>query len=650
MKINLAISILLLFIGGYLFETTEYQTVGALIVLGAFFWTVFILLIRPFVNLLHRLFKKTKGTPISNASVNSGPDTNKDIQTEQPNAASKQARTHTGEGKMDYLTPQHKLLLISINRSLKEGADIYNAVRYAWKLNVERARSVDYILAHQGGKVIGVFVADEWLAADNPAFSVLGANAAPDRWGFEGRVAPSEILLLYFGKHLPDDLRKKGASNPIRFLDNSNMDGMPSTNDSNIDERLENGTQPKSGEKNYGMLTGVVGRVDSDGDFSANATLETDQFGTPGEQLFIKSQISVSRDGLRLMENNESDDEILAGDELSISTGFEKIPLDDDARFSFHANVDVYVLDETKTITLDQSAKNVTINFEDLKVRIDAIAVDDDGDRSVKYTVLTDKPSVLAVKIGSEKDSELDGFFKHIDENEEFEDYVMNLSERDNVKVEVVKMRLSKPHIPFQGEGTVNVIAPKDDETDDTTDTASDSEEPTVFYIRVDANDILHDDDNSTAEKAIALSSRARELIDAIQENVDIHARFFSKSSDASMDEIDTNNQSWNSFSESEIEHMFDIESVEYFTIVKGNAHWHKNFLRASEDLSTTLLVCGWNENADAIAVQGYCDGDFDTGIICDPDELDLYSGGAVFERFSISERDFQLDSFGAAD
>jgi hypothetical protein len=41
--------------------------------------------------------------------------------------------------------------------------------------------------------------------------------ASPGRLGFVGRDAPPEIKRLYVGKRLPDEYRKKGAANPIKY-------------------------------------------------------------------------------------------------------------------------------------------------------------------------------------------------------------------------------------------------------------------------------------------------------------------------------------------------------------------------------------------------------------------------------------------------
>jgi len=119
---------------------------------------------------------------------------------------------------------KHKTLMISVNKSSKD-VDLYDAVRFSWRVNVERARQAEVILATVRGIVKGVFVADEWLKStpeNFPEYNVWDADddfesTQKSRHGFRGRMAPSEIVKLYLGKKIPDSLRKKGAVSPVKY-------------------------------------------------------------------------------------------------------------------------------------------------------------------------------------------------------------------------------------------------------------------------------------------------------------------------------------------------------------------------------------------------------------------------------------------------
>ena len=451
---KLLIAILLFLIGGYLVNRPESETVGSLIVIGTFLWATYFLIIRPVINLVKRIFKKEPEVDEPAACSAKHKSKASTGSTEMKENSSKQhvqksstyTKQKTKEEKMDYLVPQHKLLLISINKSLKD-AEIYDAVRYAWKLNVERARAVDYVLAHHAGKVIGVFVATEWLPATDPAFSSFSVQADPARWGFVGHVAPSEILLIYFGKQIPDELRKKGASNPIRFLDNlkdTNGDNGEDDASELIDTQLP--------------FEDVVGRVDSDGDFAAHGQLSTNGVADRGSPLFIKSKVWAASDGKRLTRINESSDELHAGDELTLGTRFERIKIEDGAKFDLCAELDIFTVDKTESLVVEQSARSHRIELGDISIRIDEIEVDDDGDHCVRYTVFTSKPTIAAVRFSGEKDDEMQGYFQEFSEPEESHDeYVAGISTGDLIRLELTTMKPLKSRLSVTETGTVTI-------------------------------------------------------------------------------------------------------------------------------------------------------------------------------------------------
>jgi hypothetical protein len=109
---------------------------------------------------------------------------------------------------------QHKALLISVNRSAAE-TSLYEATRYAWKISKSKAKQAEVILATRQGLIVGAFVADDWLDATVANFP--GHEDVRGRLGFIGREACDAIKKLYVGKRVPDEYRKPGAANPIKY-------------------------------------------------------------------------------------------------------------------------------------------------------------------------------------------------------------------------------------------------------------------------------------------------------------------------------------------------------------------------------------------------------------------------------------------------
>lgn len=108
----------------------------------------------------------------------------------------------------------HKAILISVNRSVAE-ASLYEATRYAWKVNPSKAREAEVILATVQGMIVGAFIANEWLPATEENFP--GREPVPGRYGFVGDEADEEVRSLYVGKAVPAAYRKRGAANPIKY-------------------------------------------------------------------------------------------------------------------------------------------------------------------------------------------------------------------------------------------------------------------------------------------------------------------------------------------------------------------------------------------------------------------------------------------------
>lgn len=90
-----------------------------------------------------------------------------------------------------------QLLIININNSLAErDNDVYEAVRYAWPINVENARRCNYVLAAYRGIIKGVFVAEEWQRWTRDFFDdVIDENGR--KFGFRGHEAPPEVKGRY---------------------------------------------------------------------------------------------------------------------------------------------------------------------------------------------------------------------------------------------------------------------------------------------------------------------------------------------------------------------------------------------------------------------------------------------------------------------
>ena len=119
------------------------------------------------------------------------------------------------EHSAEPFTVEEKLILISIGRRW-ETHDVYEAVRGRWKIHKNRAIYYKLVLAHYRGLVRGAYRPTKWLPGPREHFPWEGDDL-PDRIGFVGEKAEPEVWGKYVGKRVPDEYRKKGAANPIRY-------------------------------------------------------------------------------------------------------------------------------------------------------------------------------------------------------------------------------------------------------------------------------------------------------------------------------------------------------------------------------------------------------------------------------------------------
>jgi hypothetical protein len=131
---------------------------------------------------------------------------------------------HAGEVIRVYEAPEAQFLdnvmLINVNKS-SEDQDLLDAVRYAWKISPAKARKFEYVLAVRKGLIIGAFKPTEWLPAtmeNFPDFNRQGYGPREGRYGFRGCEAPEDVKKRYLHKRVPEQHRKRGAANPIRYI------------------------------------------------------------------------------------------------------------------------------------------------------------------------------------------------------------------------------------------------------------------------------------------------------------------------------------------------------------------------------------------------------------------------------------------------
>ena len=551
--------------------------------------------------------------------------------------------------KMEHLVPEHNLLILSINKSVTDGAEIYNAARYAWKLNVDKAQQADYVLAHQSGRVVGVFEVDNWLPADDSEFNGLG-DADPSRWGFVGRVAPSEILMKYFNKQLPDGFIKRGAANPVRFIFLGEMD--------EADSEAEAPAGPSGGVVS---VRGSSGRVDSDGDFSGALELDIRGLGDDDTVVYMEGDVVAEIDGqvddTRAYENAQVSQEV-----AEIRSSFVKVSDDADPAYNMKATLDIFRFDAPEVLEVELPAKDgeLPISFERNGVKITKAEVtfDEDGYCRVSLFATGQEPYGFSSGVSSADDEPYISPTISYDADNQFDDGLFDVKAGDKIKIAIAIGEAVALNASFEASGVADVEERDERGDDDDADEFfgdDDDDSLNVFIACIDNDDYesMLSDEGVEAAKDLLLV-RVISLMDAVMEHVDSDAQFFLHGSDGqpksaySRDEIE---EVWDLSSEDGLRAAFAPNQLNYFQIVmvvKGESHWDRGFLRASgEEDVPPFYLWGLYPNLGDYATQGYYEGDFDTGIANDPDDDSYYSGSEAMEQYGVTDTQFLLSTYG---
>ena len=119
------------------------------------------------------------------------------------------------------VTIDDAVILIRIPALYRPGmsdTELYEATRAAW-VTGPRRDCADYALAVASGVVVEVYAIDRWQPAGTSHYAVRPHADVdrPDRWEFEGRVAPGPIRDKYRGRTVGHHFTR-GNQNPIRYV------------------------------------------------------------------------------------------------------------------------------------------------------------------------------------------------------------------------------------------------------------------------------------------------------------------------------------------------------------------------------------------------------------------------------------------------
>ena len=109
-----------------------------------------------------------------------------------------------------YEEPDFEYILVKTTENcVAQRGSLYEATRYAWKLNFERARHCKYVFSVIDGIVREVYFVSEWRKISQGKYS--------GRLEFSGELADRRIADRFIGKRIPAKYCKQGCSNPALY-------------------------------------------------------------------------------------------------------------------------------------------------------------------------------------------------------------------------------------------------------------------------------------------------------------------------------------------------------------------------------------------------------------------------------------------------
>lgn len=110
-----------------------------------------------------------------------------------------------------YDEPDFKYVIIKIHEdTVRQRGSVYESVRHAWKVSLQRISNYHYVFAVINGVVKGVFVVDKWqydTHGRSPRVEFIGSHALDKE-------------NLFINKKIPAKYRVKGQASPVLFSKN----------------------------------------------------------------------------------------------------------------------------------------------------------------------------------------------------------------------------------------------------------------------------------------------------------------------------------------------------------------------------------------------------------------------------------------------
>jgi transposase-like protein len=340
------------------------------------------------------------------------------------------------------------------------------------------------------------------------------------------------------------------------------------------------------------------------------------------------------------------------------NAGYLKLEENCEPEFSINLKAEVYRLEKYQVIEIDTSDKNALKGIElselnNFKIDKFKITFDDDNDIEVKGEIVLKDSNVYAISLETEAPDEDPYHNPEMAEDgkAELDQGVWGTKKGATIYLVAAQFEKISGKVSLEGSGVAEISEPIE-EDEDFFDHDDSDEKLYVNIASISVEEIVMEiDENGYATSKESIFAKISGFMAGIIENVDSEARFFLHASDKMVHEIHADDE-LNEFFDSKKSGKFEniVHENDYLKLAftaRGANHWDDGFLSTSAAGVGNVNIWGFYPSIGEHAVQGYWDGNFDTGIAADPEDDANYTGDERMSFYGITDSDFEPSKYG---
>ncbi|MBT4926645.1 transposase [bacterium] len=339
--------------------------------------------------------------------------------------------------------------------------------------------------------------------------------------------------------------------------------------------------------------------------------------------------------------------------------GYLKLEENCNPEFSIELTADLFRLKNQQIIAIDTSnksaLKNINLNkLPNFEINNFAITFDEVKDIEIKGSIALTGSNIYALAFETDKPEGecfhypqlAEGFEAELDEG------MYDIKEGATIYLIAAEFEKISDKLTLSRSGVAEISEQIEDDDVDYIDSDETDHQQFIYVAYINLAEIIAEFDvDGFVKTKNKISKKILSFMEGISNIVDGDSQFF----------LHDENDNIHSIQEKEDlkPHLIKEKSPTFQNIINkydqlklsftahGANHWDDGFLAASAMGNQDFNIWGFYPAIDDYAVQGYWNGDFDTGIAADPDSGDFYASEDKKSFYGIKDDDFESSKYG---